>query len=203
MTIRAVVFDYYFTLADPDASCRDREALAAWRAKRVPDVDRDPVRFALLGDRWERHGGPSLRASRERDHATAVAYKDVTPALTALRSRGLRLGVMSDADCAWLHASISRNRFELDAVVCSEDVGCYKPNPKPFLAIADALDVEPAEALYVGDTPRLDIVGARDIGMSAVWLNRRELTWPDDLPPPSQTISSLLDLTKPLALGPF
>lgn len=200
MTIRVVVFDYYFTLADPDAACLDPEALASWRARHAPDIDRDPARFALLGDRWERRGGSSLRSSRERDHAT-VPYEDVTPTLAALRSRGLRLGVMSDADRAWLHASITRNRFELDAVVCSEDVGCYKPNAKPFLAIADALDVKPTEALYVGDSPRLDIVGARGVGMSAVWLNRRSLTWPGGLEPPRQTIDSLLGLVELLAVG--
>ena len=49
MTIQAVIFDYYFTLVDPDASCLDREALAAWRAKRVPDVDRDPHAVARIG----------------------------------------------------------------------------------------------------------------------------------------------------------
>jgi len=198
---RAVVFDYYFTLADPDAACVDHEELAAWRAKRVPDVDRDPARFVLLGDRWERHGGAALRASRERDHAMADAYDDVTPALSSLRARGLRVGVMSDADCAWLHASIARNGLELDAVVCSEDVGCYKPHPKPFHAIAEALEVEPSETVYVGDTPRLDIVGARNVGMTAVWLNRRSLVWPDDVAPPIHTIDSLLDLTESLGLG--
>lgn len=194
-SLRAVVFDYYFTLTDPDASCTDLQELAEWRARRVPDVDRDPARFALLGERWERHGGVGLRTSRERDHATAAAYDDVAPALASLRSRGLGVGVMSDADCAWLHASIAHNGLELDAVVCSEDVRCYKPNRAPFLAIADALGVEPAEAMYVGDTPRLDVAGARDAGMRAVWLNRRELTWPDDLAPPAYTIDSLLELT--------
>lgn len=201
MTVRAVVFDYYFTLADPDAACLDHEALAAWRARRVPDVDRDPDRFVLLGDRWERHGGAALRASREHDHATAVAYPDVAPALRSLRARGLRVGVMSDADCAWLHASIDRNQLDLHGVVCSEDVGCYKPHPKPFLAIAEALDVELGDAVYVGDTPRLDVAGARDVGMTAVWLNRRQLTWPDDLEPPTHTINSLAEITETLDLG--
>jgi HAD superfamily hydrolase (TIGR01509 family) len=188
------VFDYYFTLADPDAACIDHEELAAWRATRTPDVDRDPARFVLLGERWERHGGASLRASRERDHAMADAYDDVAPVLASLRAGGFLLGVMSDADCAWLHASIARNRLELEAVVCSEDVGCYKPNPTPFLAIAEALGVEPEEAVYVGDTPRLDVAGARDVGMTAVWLNRRALTWPEELAPPDHSIVSLLEL---------
>ena len=194
MSLRAVVFDYYFTLVDPEVATVDREALAAWRARKVPDIDRDPARFVLLGDRWEHHGGASWRASREADHAGALAYDDVATALSALRALDLLVAVLSDADCAWLHASIARNELELDAVVCSEDVRCYKPNATPFLAVCDALGVSPGETAYVGDTPRLDVVGAREVGMTAVWLNRRRLSWPDDLPPSEHTISSLAEL---------
>jgi putative hydrolase of the HAD superfamily len=194
VSVRAVVFDYYFTLADPEVATVDREALTAWRARKVPDVDRDPARFVLLGERWEHHGGASWRASREADHASAVAYDDVEQMLATLRALDLRVAVLSDADCSWLHESISRNGFELDAVVCSEDVRCYKPHAAPFLAVCDALGVAPAETAYVGDTPRLDVVGSRDAGMTAVWLNRRNLVWPTDVEPPAHSISSLAEL---------
>ena len=47
---------------------------------------------------------------------------------------------------------------------------------------------------YVGDTPRLDVVGARDAGLTPVWINRRNLVWPDELEPPAHVIDSLDEL---------
>ena len=191
--IQAVLFDYYFTLADPDAVIDDHDLLAVWRSQRRPDVDRDPERFALLGDRWAWHSD-ELRTSREASHAVAPAYAEVAGTIEALRARGLLVGVLSDADCWWLHASIEHNALPFDAVVCSEDLRCYKPHPRMFEAACDALGVAPSAAMYVGDTPRLDIVGARDAGLTPVWINRRNLTWPDELDPPAHVVDALDEL---------
>jgi len=53
--------------------------------------------------------------------------------------------------------------------------GRAKPDAAIFLAACDALGVAPHEAVYVGDDPLLDVEGAQNAGLHAVWLNRREL----------------------------
>jgi putative hydrolase of the HAD superfamily len=55
-------------------------------------------------------------------------------------------------------------------VLDSALVGVEKPDPAIFRAALAALDVAPAEALYIGDLYDVDVVGARAAGMEAVLL---------------------------------
>ena len=54
----------------------------------------------------------------------------------------------------------------------SSEVGRRKPDPAIFERALDALGVEPARALFVGDTLATDVAGAKALGMrtcQAVW----------------------------------
>lgn len=55
-----------------------------------------------------------------------------------------------------------------------------KPDPAPFRLCLQSLEVEPAEAVYVGDDWRNDVCGARDAGLHAVWIQHAGVkrTWP-------------------------
>ena len=221
--VDGVLFDYYFTVADPEAdqaraaaeelSPDDAEyevLWEAWRGLRAPDVSRalsgDPPEFRTFGARWDEHGAAVFRSAavegdgtlwrrcREACHSYAAVYDDVRPALEAMRGRGLRLGVLSDADTEWLRASVTRNALEFDAVVSSEELCCYKPHESVFLEACRRLGTAPSATVYVGDSPRLDVVGALNAGLTAVWLNRRGAQFPKDLDPPDHTIESILEL---------
>jgi FMN phosphatase YigB (HAD superfamily) len=50
------------------------------------------------------------------------------------------------------------------------------------------------KVLYVGDHPAYDVVGSIEAGLQAVWINRENSTWPEDLPNPEYQISSLHEL---------
>ena len=102
--------------------------------------------------------------------------------------------MLSDADVSWFTTSIERNGLCVDDVVCSEELGCYKPHEYVFLAACDRLRATPATTAYVGDNPHFDVVGARNADLISVWLNRRGNQYPSDLPPPHHTISSLNEL---------
>jgi HAD superfamily hydrolase (TIGR01509 family) len=92
-------------------------------------------------------------------------------ALDRLRGAGLRLGVVSNADGRVEEALTAAGlRDCFDVVLDSALVGVEKPDPAIFRAALDALDVLPAEALYVGDLYDVDVVGARAAGMEAVLL---------------------------------
>lgn len=63
------------------------------------------------------------------------------------------------------------NRHQLDlfrAVLVSSDFGKRKPAPEIFLAGCRALEVEPGEALFVGDREETDVLGARRAGLRVV-----------------------------------
>jgi putative hydrolase of the HAD superfamily len=92
-------------------------------------------------------------------------------ALSRLRRAGLKLGVVSNSDGrvdAALEAAGVREYF--DVVVDSALAGVEKPDPAIFRAALAALEVSPAEALYVGDLYEVDVVGARAAGIDAVLL---------------------------------
>jgi FMN phosphatase YigB (HAD superfamily) len=58
----------------------------------------------------------------------------------------------------------------IGVAVDSTLAGCKKPDPKIFRAALDALQASPGEAVFVGDSLRRDMAGAREMGMRHVWL---------------------------------
>jgi len=55
-----------------------------------------------------------------------------------------------------------------------------KPNRAPFLLCLERLGIASAEAIFVGDNWRIDICGAKRIGMHPVWLKHQSVSrkWP-------------------------
>jgi putative hydrolase of the HAD superfamily len=92
--------------------------------------------------------------------------------LESLRSRGLRLGLVSNAfDPAWLlHRDLEQMGIaeRIDHAVFSSEVGKRKPHPEIFGRALEALEVVPGDALFVGDRLFEDVRGAADVGMTTV-----------------------------------
>jgi putative hydrolase of the HAD superfamily len=89
--------------------------------------------------------------------------------LAALRTRGLRTGMVSNFDHR-LPALLDGLGLSplLDVVVRPADVGAAKPDARIFTAALRRLGIEPQAALYVGDDADEDIAGARAAGLHAV-----------------------------------
>jgi len=60
-----------------------------------------------------------------------------------------------------------------DAVIVSGILGWRKPSPAIFQKALQTLDVKAKEAAFVGDSPRADIEGARQLGMKTVLLIKK------------------------------
>jgi putative hydrolase of the HAD superfamily len=71
-----------------------------------------------------------------------------------------------------VRAFAEHHALPIDAGVSSFHHGKTKPHASIFRAVLELLEVEPADALMVGDTVEDDIDGARAIGMHAVLLDR-------------------------------
>ena len=151
-------------------------------------------RMRQLFQHWDVEAPDELGADAyTRLHREALVYPDAPPALEALHDR-YRLAVLSDADTGFLEASLRRNDLAFEAVVASDEMRAYKPHVSLFREVCDRLHVPPEQAVYVGDSPWPDIEGARHAGMRAVWINRHDATWPDDIEPPAATVTSLGEL---------
>jgi putative hydrolase of the HAD superfamily len=129
--------------------------------------------------------GAALDRFLEAEHAAwnpARVLGTTTHALLdALRERGLKLGLVSNAfDPGWL---LRRDLEQmglaqrLDVSVFSSEIGLRKPHPAIFQRALSSLGVEPRNALFVGDRLYEDVRGAGELGMTtvqAVWFRADE-----------------------------
>jgi len=104
-------------------------------------------------------------------------FDDVPPVLAEARRRGLIQGVISDwgTDLVDILHGLEISPL-MEFVVASGAVGFGKPSPEIFSAALTRAGVAAHEALYVGDTYVLDVLGARGVGMPAALIDRDRLS---------------------------
>lgn len=124
-------------------------------------------------------------------------YAEVRPALRLL-CRRYRLFTASNGNADLGRIGIG-HFFE--RTVAARDVGALKPDAAVFHKVIEGTGLTPAEVLFVGDDPELDVEGARRVGMQPVWMDREGAAWPPGLVPPPHTITSLNDLVDLLGCG--
>jgi len=193
---RAVVFDLWDTLVrfDP-AKSREFSDLVAERLER----DREAFDEVWREGRAQRDIGPLadylrsidvdealieelVEARRAWAKAALVPQPGVLETLAELRSRGLRTGLLSvcsdDVPAAWPETTL-HGLFDTEVFSCS--VGLRKPDPRIYLLTCEQLDVEPSEAIFVGDGANDELAGAERVGMRSVLIHRdgEEPIWPE------------------------
>jgi FMN hydrolase / 5-amino-6-(5-phospho-D-ribitylamino)uracil phosphatase len=84
----------------------------------------------------------------------------------------------------------------LSAAVDSARVGSCKPDPAIFHAALARLGAEPAEAVFIGDSPARDMAGARSAGMRHVLLAGESSNGPRTCCPGDSSIRRLSDLSE-------
>jgi FMN phosphatase YigB (HAD superfamily) len=108
-----------------------------------------------------------------------------------------RVGLVSNFDYAptvlrILDAGGILDRFEV--VLVSDRVGWRKPSARIFEAAFARLGVTAGDCLFVGDRPDIDVAGAKEVGMTAAWLNPGAEPVPEGLAAPDFTLGGLGDL---------
>jgi putative hydrolase of the HAD superfamily len=98
---------------------------------------------------------------------------EAPPLLSALRDRGLKVGVLSNT--IWpraFHEEVFRRDGVLhlvDGAVYTSEIPWTKPHPEAFRAAMRAVGVDdPGAVVFVGDRPYDDVHGAKQVGMRAV-----------------------------------
>jgi len=100
-------------------------------------------------------------------------FPDAVPALTRLRDRGVRVGVVSNWDCSLDEILVAAGIRDLvDVVLASAVVGARKPDARIFEAALDALDLAPDAVIHCGDRPDEDCHGALAAGITPVQIVR-------------------------------
>ena len=93
----------------------------------------------------------------------------VVDSLREIRSRGYKMGLVSNADVteveAWPGTDLA-SCFDTAIFSCHE--GYMKPDPEIFGLAVRRLDVKPEECLYVGDGGNSELIASARAGMTAV-----------------------------------
>jgi HAD superfamily hydrolase (TIGR01662 family) len=149
-------------------------------------------------------------AAREAFYGVTQAHwlpeTDAVPTLYKLRQQGFRLGLLSNAADDWdVQTLVDKAgvRPYMDFVLTSASFGQRKPSPAIFRAALDHWNFAPERVAMVGDTLNADILGANQMGLWSIWINRRVSPVPapslHGMMHPHWVISSLDELVTRLA----
>jgi putative hydrolase of the HAD superfamily len=132
----------------------------------------DVIRSAGIAPEGERHER-ALAAYHAYWEPHTYADPDAVPLFTALRERGVKVGILSNT--LWTrahHESVFARDGLLDLIdgaVYSSEIDVTKPHPEAFRAALAAVGADdPSGCVFVGDRPFDDIHGAKQVGMRAV-----------------------------------
>jgi len=150
---------------------REQRDYAVW-----PLADRLRELFGAYGSIDEASAEALGTAFLKPIFAMARLDPQAVPLLESLRARGIKTAIVSNTPWgspagAW-RAELTRHGLldKVDASVFCMDVGWRKPHRAPFDRALSLLDVRPADALFVGDDHRWDVVGAQNAGLRPVLL---------------------------------
>jgi HAD superfamily hydrolase (TIGR01662 family) len=199
--LKAVLFDVDFTLARPGpelmpegyVTCgrqhgleldfgryEQARAAALVDLKRHPDLDHDEEIWIAFTERIVQGMGGAPPASHDvaveltsrwQRHENFEIYDDVQPVLEELRRERVKIGLVSNS-ARDIQEFARHHALAVDAGISSFHHGKTKPHASIFRAVLDLLEVEPQEAVMVGDTVADDIDGALAVGMDAILVDR-------------------------------
>jgi putative hydrolase of the HAD superfamily len=113
---------------------------------------------------------------------TIEAYDGVQETLDQLKSRGLKLALVTDADVDNAMKRLNKTDLQddFDIFISTDMTGKKKPAPDSLLLAVEKLELKPEEIILVGDSLRRDIDPAKNLGMITVYAaygDRNFLEW--------------------------
>ncbi|OUL35894.1 L-2-haloalkanoic acid dehalogenase [Nostoc sp. T09] len=108
---------------------------------------------------------------------SCVPFPHLQSTLEALKTEGYLLGIITNGLEKFQKRTIQELGIEnyFDVIVISESEGVRKPEAEIFSRALRKLGVQAQQSVFVGDHPTVDVLGAKNIGMKAVW--KRDNYW--------------------------
>ena len=192
MATRWASFDCYGTLVDWNAGIRSELT----RLFGAPDADRFLSLYHELEPRIQedhptlpyRDVMAAVLAELAREQAVELpaaeadalgrslpswsAFAEVPDELRAVRERGWRLAILSNADRDLLQASIERIGIPFEVTIAASQIGSDKPARGHWDAFAERTASDARLHVHVAASLYHDIAPAAQLGIPAIWINR-------------------------------
>jgi HAD superfamily hydrolase (TIGR01662 family) len=112
--------------------------------------------------------------------------------LQQLADNRIRMGIVSNSMATGKSLTSALSKFNLlryfEFLMSSADYGFRKPHQEIFNTAVIRLGLEPKEVWFVGDRIDIDVAGAQNAGLSAIWFNSQNS--PPSQPHPDAEIHS-------------
>ena len=109
-----------------------------------------------------------------KDYSSYInIFPGVEAVVSQLKDRGISLGVVTsktreELEYDFVPYGLAKH---MDHMICADDTENHKPHPDPILKFIEKAQVDPAQLIYIGDTP-YDCQCAREAGVKfglALW----------------------------------
>ncbi len=196
MTQEALAFDMYGTLVDPLRIWTQlKQYLSEENAVRAAEIWRQKqleysFRLTVMGQ----YEDFELVTRKALDYALAAVngqlsdeqkqqlmaqyndlalFPDVQGGLEQLQTKGYTMVVFSNGSPSMLTTIMRTAHLEtfFRGFVSVDEIKTYKPSPKAYQLVANRLQRSLEEVRLISSNP-FDVIGARNAGMQATWLNR-------------------------------
>lgn len=113
-------------------------------------------------------------------------FNEVEKLLDALYKENKQLAILTNGEEN--HQSMKIKQLNLtkwipsDNIFISETCGHPKPKIEVFRLLEKKLDLNPPNTVYIGDSFEKDVLGAKQAGWQAIWMNHRRRKIPDNPP---------------------
>lgn len=164
--------------------------------------------LAMLGRPDPRLAAEVTALYHELRNAAYAPFAGALDALARLRARTPALGLVTNGAAEAQRAKLERWDLArwFDVIAIEGEVGAGKPDPRHFGHALGGLDADPSATLMAGDNYECDVLGALELGMHAVWIDRRgRLVAPiagatprAAAPRPHRTLASFVELVEVL-----
>lgn len=200
-TIKAVLFDLDGTLLDRETSLQQFITAQYHRfasaLEKIPEADyiyrfieldcqgyvwKDKVYQNLLFEfSCQQISWQTLLEDYEKNFIHyCVPFPHLQTTLTTLKTAGYLLGLITNGREKFQQLTIQGLSIQeyFDIILISETEKIRKPEAEIFLRALHKLGVKPQESIFVGDHPIVDVMGAKNVGMKAVWKRNTHWTEP-------------------------
>lgn len=103
--------------------------------------------------------------------SNTVLFENTKYVMDLLRNNYV-VGLVTNADNDILMKSLNKHDLSFDFIISSESAGYNKPDKEIFHKVFKKLGMRPEQILMVGDSWTEDIIPAKELNMSCIWMNK-------------------------------